>query len=418
MNNMASPRYIVAPALSVSSRRDDTCVMANIITGQMFEFSADAYNVISRINSPHTVEEILAEMPEIAPEELRRYLEHLMDLEVLVDADDDAPGGIYQLAQKSIRLFDAPQFDERTTEPHLVVAGIPFGRGNALPNFTANAPQVLRNFTNALQVDTRVIQASTCLSGIFGINLDMTRLQETVRNGRLRDWGDLYIHEHEPVQNIYHRIGLMATDLFAHGHRPVFLGGDHSISLPIIRACSEQTGNLHVIHIDAHTDMYEHRIDQLYNIKVHHHGNFARRSLELPGVDAVYQFGIRGLNNIGESAAGPKHHMYFMEPTLEIASGMRSIELPDGVPYYVTVDIDVLDSSIAPATNSPVPGGLTYRELLSLLARLMRGRNIVGVDLVEIDPEKDIGHRTIRLGIELLLVLISFLHPDPDHHAS
>ncbi len=402
-------RYLKSPALILSEERDGQYILADIITRKMYEFDSGAYRVLNLLELPGTIDDVMAAIPAVDPEELHNYLRYLKDIAVLIDPDDDKQRDFVQMSRPAIRMFGAPEYDESSDGSGLVVVGIPFGRGNPLPNFTDGTPQVLRNLTNALNIDLRSIEYSSTLSELYDADVDFSDLQKSIAGKLLNDYGDLFVHPHEPARNVYHRIELLAGSLFKSNQRPVFIGGDHSISYPIIKACSASHENLHIIHLDAHTDTYFHRADSLYNVASHHHGNFAARCLELPNVHAMYQFGIRGVNNIGESLAHEKQHVWFIGEARNILSGRRPLQLPDDVPYYVTVDIDVLDPAQAPGTNSPVPGGLTYTELFRLLSLLLTGKSIVGMDLVEIDAHKDTNNCTVQTGLELLLFLMSFM---------
>jgi agmatinase len=136
--------------------------------------------------------------------------------------------------------------------------------------------------------------------------------------------------------------------------------------------------------------------------------------MAVEGVTAFHQFGIRGINNITADAPLEKQRIYWIGQTREIAAGASPLDLPDDAPYYVTLDIDVLDPSEAPGTTTPVPGGLRYPELIALIDRVLHGRRVVGVDLVEIDPERDVNNVTTHIGVELLLLLLNYLGHGPD----
>lgn len=388
--------------------------MADILTGQMFEFSNQAYTLLQMLERPHTFTELHSRVPQADQDALSAYLQQLKELAVVLDPDsDEQQHDVFHIERKNTRLFNANQYDIKIEQQGIVVVGVPYSRGNARPNYAYNAPQVLRNVTNSMHIDLLSIAGADNLHRIFGPRASFGKLQELIGEGRVWDWGDLFLHDHEPAKNAYARIEHMARILFTRGISPVFLGGDHSITYPIIKECSIAHPGLQVLHIDAHTDTYTHKIDTIYNYGTHHHGNFATRSLELEGVAALYQFGVRGLGNIGQQPVSDKQTTFYIEETRAMARSGEEIlpQLPVGSPIYLTLDIDVLDPSHAPGTSLPTPNGLSYTELLDLLAGCLRNRELVGFDIVEIDPEKDSASRTAIIGVDLILFLMSYLRP-------
>jgi len=175
------------------------------------------------------------------------------------------------------------------------------------------------------------------------------------------------------------------------GRFPIVVGGEHSVSLGAIEAASagEPIG---VLQIDAHADLRE-----AYEGLTYSHASVIRNVLELcPNVAFVSQVGIRDLSR-GErdyAASSGRVRMYHDDTIASrLATGLLSDVIPSeiiaGLPerVYVTVDIDGLDPSLCPSTGTPVPGGLTWRELTLLLRKLKRsGKTVVGADLVEVAP--------------------------------
>jgi len=171
-----------------------------------------------------------------------------------------------------------------------------------------------------------------------------------------------------------------------HGHIPGIVGGEHSVSLGAIRACSMTSGSIGLLQIDAHMDL---RHD--YQAMRGSHASVMRRALEeLSQLERIVQVGIRdvGAEEAEYAALNPDRIITFPDPldTLDSASCARIIhELPDRV--YLSVDIDGLDPSLCPDTGTPVPGGLDWRELTTLLLALRESsKTIVGFDLVEVAP--------------------------------
>lgn len=172
---------------------------------------------------------------------------------------------------------------------------------------------------------------------------------------------------------------------------PVVLGGEHSVSLGAIEAAAE-AGPIGVFQIDAHADLRKSYEGFRYS-----HASVIRNVLELcPNVASVSQVGIRDLSR-GErdyAARSGRVRMYHDDAIASrLATGLLYDVIPSeiisGLPdrVYLTVDIDGLDPSLCPSTGTPVPGGLSWRELTLLLRKLKRsGKTVVGADLVEVAP--------------------------------
>lgn len=206
------------------------------------------------------------------------------------------------------------------------------------------------------------------------------------------DYGDV-----DPVpgylDDTFTRIQEAYTPVFRAGVVPFTAGGDHSITLPILRSQKAATGQaVSLLHFDAHYDTWE----AYWGTKRYTHGTWVKRAYEegliTPG--NVFQVGIR--SPLYDAADVPNnaaivHRTYTTEDV--DAQGYRPImdEIAHevgGRPVYVSLDIDVLDPAFAPGTGTPEPGGLTSRELQHLLRELHR-MNVVGFDVVEVAPQYD-----------------------------
>jgi agmatinase len=176
------------------------------------------------------------------------------------------------------------------------------------------------------------------------------------------------------------------------GGRVLGLGGDHSVSLPLLRAAAAAHGPLSLLQLDAHTDTWDSYFGARYT-----HGTVFRRAVEEGLIDAAasVQIGLRGSLYAAEdldenSALG---FTTLLARDFEAGGVAGALELARKQlrsPVYVTVDIDVLDPAFAPGTGTPEAGGLTSRELLALLAGLSgAGLAIAGADVVEVSPPYD-----------------------------
>lgn len=191
----------------------------------------------------------------------------------------------------------------------------------------------------------------------------------------LTDAGDLTLSETPEKARDQIEMGIGA--LLASGFQPIALGGDHSVTYPILRAVITQRPVLTILHIDAHGDLY----DEFEGDRYSHACPFARIMEECPGVTLV-QAGIRTLTpHQREQAARFDVNCIEMR---HFAAGARPAI--DG-PVYVSVDIDGIDPAFAPGVSHREPGGLSVRDVLTMIHRL--AGPIVGADIVEYNPGQD-----------------------------
>ena len=165
-----------------------------------------------------------------------------------------------------------------------------------------------------------------------------------------------------------------AGRLFDGGRLPVFLGGEHSITGPLVAACHERYAELVVVQFDAHADLRGEFLEE-----AHSHATAMFQAGAVVGPENVFQYGIRSGTREEFATARNLYPFSVLEPLRETRAvfGRR--------PVYLTIDVDVLDPGVMPAVSTPEPGGIGYNELLRALMEL-RDCRIVGIDLVEYNP--------------------------------
>lgn len=177
--------------------------------------------------------------------------------------------------------------------------------------------------------------------------------------------------------------------------RWVFLGGDHTITAPIVEVALRHHPELCVVQFDAHPDLRREFLGEPWN-----YASAMTRVLDHLGPDRLFQIGLRtGDRSEWVPARGTRVFPAWAGPAAEAAA--RVVAETAGRPLYVTIDIDVLDPAVAPGTGSPEPGGLAVADLLTALRRLGAAR-VVGCDLVEVSPLWD---PTGRTGITAAAIL-------------
>ncbi len=220
-------------------------------------------------------------------------------------------------------------------------------------------------------------------------------------SARCADIGDVPFRSRFSLDQSLEDIERFYAALHAQGVRPLSVGGDHSITYPILKALGRNTP-VGLVHIDAHCDT----MGAFDGSKFHHGGPF--RLAVLDGVldpERTIQIGIRGSSNMfWEFSHVSGMTVVYMEEFMQAgvaAIAERAREVVGAGPVYVSVDVDGFDPAYAPGTGTPEVGGLTPREGLALL-RTLGGLNIVGADVVEVAPQYDPTTNTVQLAAQLL----------------
>ena len=182
---------------------------------------------------------------------------------------------------------------------------------------------------------------------------------------------------------------------------PIVIGGDHSVNIPCINAFSDSEP-FHLIQIDAHLDF----VDERHGVK-YGHGNPMRRAAEKSYISGLTQIGIRNVSSTAkegyEDAKKMGSNIISVRQFRELGVSKIINQIPNNIPYYVTIDIDAFDPSIASGTGTPSHGGFLYYEILELIDLIAQKGKIIGMDLVEVAPDYDITTSTTTLAAQLLL---------------
>jgi agmatinase len=222
----------------------------------------------------------------------------------------------------------------------------------------------------------------------------------------LYDCGDVTAEPGDP-QSLSERATAAIKTLVAHGAVPIAIGGDHATTIPVLRGFAG-AAPLGVVQIDAHMDFR----DEVAGLR-EGYSSPMRRASEMEWVASMAQIGLRGWGSAREQdvrdAAGMGSVLIPAEEVHDLGVDSAMKKISPAQDYYITLDIDGLDPSIAPGVLFPSHGGLTYLQVSKLLRGIAERGRIVGVDLVELVPGLDVGHRTTLLATRLILNLMSLL---------
>jgi guanidinopropionase len=281
---------------------------------------------------------------------------------------------------------------QQTEDTDIGIIGVPFDGGVTNRSGTRHGPRAVR-------------EQSTLLRRINGV----TRVAPFA-TARVRDLGDCWIEQPYELQSALQEIETFYRTVTSADIVPLSVGGDHAISLPILRAVAVK-GPVGMIHIDAHCDTGDDYMGSRF-----HHGAPFRRAVEEGLLDPkrVIQIGIRGTTNDPDIWGFSQRSGMRVLPMEEFDDkGWRyaaeeARRVAGGGSTYLSFDIDSLDPSQAPGTGTPEAGGITALQALRLL-RELRGIDFVGADLVEVSPPFDVGSLTAFNGASVLFEILCLL---------
>ncbi len=298
--------------------------------------------------------------------------------------------------------FQSPRFGQPATFMRLplerdagkldvALIGVPFDGGTTYRPGARFGPREIRNQSALIRPYNPVLKVDPFL----------------IR--RIANYGDIDINPLS-LDDTYRRVQEAIATVVRNAAIPICVGGDQSISLPVMRALAAEHGPLALVHFDSHSDTWD-----VYWGMPHSHGTPFRRATEegLLDTDKALQVGIRGQLYSEDDLAFARDHGFRIVAIEEIKAGgpdllRREIDRISESPVYLSFDIDVLDPSIAPGTGTPQIGGLDSFEALQLL-RVLRGLNIVGCDLVEVSPPYDSANVTSLVAANILHEILCVL---------
>lgn len=250
--------------------------------------------------------------------------------------------------------------DNEYNESKIVIFGAPFDGTTSYRPGTRFAAAAMRNES-------------------IGIETYSPYLDRDLEDYNIFDGGDLEFVFGNPAKNIA-IIKEYVSVLLKDNKIPAMIGGEHLVTLGAVQAVAEKYNDLHIIHFDAHADLRDDYLGEKLS-----HATVLHRVWDIVGDNKIFQFGIRS----GERAEFEfaKNHTYMnkfdMKTLDEVIAKLKN------KPVYITIDLDVLDSSVFPGTGTPEAGGITFKELINAIMLFQNLENIVAFDINELSPMLD-----------------------------
>ena len=301
-----------------------------------------------------------------------------------------APRDVFQT------FYNFPLVDDLDAlKADVAIIGMPYGDPytvDELINDQTNAPTAVR------RASMRICQA------LDRHDFDIGGPVFDGQDVRVVDVGDI-VAESADLGGHYKRAEAAIRKIRAAGALPITIGGDHGIPIPIFRALDGE-GPITLIHLDAHLDWR----DNVNGVK-NGYSSTIRRASEMAHVDQIFQVGIRGNGSARteevEFARKYGANIITTDEWQDMGTAALLKRIPNGGRYYLTIDADGFDPSVMPAVAGPQPGGVTYRQSIDLIKGLFKkGGEVVGVDIVEITPSRDLNEITSITAGHIILNVI------------
>ena len=292
--------------------------------------------------------------------------------------------------------------DLETLDANVAILGIPYGAPYAMDqvaNDQSRAPGAIR--AQSGRIGDGLDRWDFDLGGppLGGPLLDG-------REVRVVDCGDVPGDPFD-LAGTYERAQAAVRAILEAGAVPIVLGGDHGVPIPVFRAF-EGRGPITLVHVDAHIDWR----DEVNGVR-EGYSSPIRRASELPWFEGIFQIGMRGTGSARtqelRDAQAYGAEIVTAYQVHEAGMGAVLARIPDGGAYYLTIDADGLDPSIMPAVAAPVPGGLLFHQVRELIHGLVAKGRVVGMDVVEVAPARDVNGISCITAGRLVVNLIGAL---------
>ena len=380
--------FILNKSIITLKKENDNFQLKNIITGQGIEVNEETLNLIRQFESGLTIED-MHEKFEIRPEEAEFILETLTNLGILYEGDNKQQtvtlnvNSLFESRSKTISFFDCDF--EPVSEKQIGLVGVPYdGAVTGIPG-TKLAADKIRQFTSGY---------TSHFTNIDGVEEKYTLSNSIYNMQTVFDAGNI-LHVPGESSKAFHTRVREAFSQLRESYTNVFfaIGGDHSISLPILESLN--TANLTFIKIDAHYDSVISYRDQPVN-----HNNFIASVRDLNNIKQIIHMGVR--ESLTPSMDIKSDKVITSEEIIQDSWKEKIKEyLVNSKNVYISIDVDVLDPLIAPGTGYLLPFGLEQENVWEIM-NFLRNYNIVGIDLVEYNPLLDKNDQTLYRTINII----------------
>jgi len=286
------------------------------------------------------------------------------------------------------RFFRCPEYTVGDAAD-VLICGIPFDGGATYRSGARMAPSRIREVSS------------------LGRGFHLHKLQNVFKEFNIYDVGDAPVNPISLLKT-YEHIENFVSPFYKNKIKVLSVGGDHSITLPLLRAAFKTYGALNLLHFDAHYDTFP----AAFGGEEYHHGTFIRHAIQEKLVKNIWQFGIRGPLTGGEDldyVIANNISVFKVDDIKEKGLDILS-EIPQPLkgPTYISFDVDCLDPAFAPGTGTPMVGGLSSYEAQQIL-RHIHIDHLIGADVVEVNPSYDSGDITSLVAVDVLFECLNLM---------
>lgn len=398
------PQYIRSAVFSIQKDGKDYQA-SNLISGRIYRISTIIYELLVFCNKWQSLSNIIEHLKNGGATEkdiaciVRKLVEAKLLLPLMEDMFDE-------IVRDQYSFFNVGFSDMNKINDKIAFLGIPFGNGNGVDNRCKDFPMYFRKTTSQ---SMPIIENIDNFNGNYiHYTFNKQILSQHIKSKKITDVGNIFHCTGENNESVFKRIKQCIALLIKNGNVPFIIGGDHSITYPILLGFSECGRDFTLLHFDAHSDFKESQLLNLYsyiNFKLLNHATVMTYCSQLDNIKNIVQIGVR-------------------EPfKTKLTSKFKSVSLDDircknnnykkfvkaKVNVYISFDVDFFDPIFAPGTASRLINGAAYNETFTCLYDLLKNKEIIGVDIVEANNCLDVANRTTQLVANLALHILSMI---------
>lgn len=381
--------------------------ITNIISGKCFKMDAATLKVLYSCKNMSDKNIILGELQDIgySLNEANSFIQKMIISNILQSGNYD---DIIEFEHYRYPLFGIKPIDiHKITNQCVCIVGLPFGNGNFVDARCKCFPKHIRNFTKNIFGNKSIAKnLDTFNFKSISDSFDIQNFGALLCSDKVLDCGDLIYTAGENNSGYYHKIfHLYNLHIFPNKNIPISIGGDHSITYPILKALDANQKSFDLVQFDAHSDFKSSKItDHYLKFEILNHANVMNYCIMLNNLSNLYQIGVREpfiahhekIHNISIDEARNKHDKW-----TSLVTSKR--------PLYISIDVDSFDPSIISGTANKLPNGLLYDEALQCLKELINQHPILGIDIVEANHKLDPTDMTTHVTKNIILFIISLL---------
>ncbi|PRY74222.1 arginase family protein [Alkalibacterium olivapovliticus] len=359
--------------------------LINSMSGQKSEINLDTLTIIQNLPETISIEKITREYPDLSLESTQLLLDFLTEMNLVFEENITVRLRKLPLIEEVTEKL----FDGNNKKSKIAVLGLPYDGATSGKTGTKVAPDFLRKYTAGIS------------SNYLDVNLESRadHYYYEFRNS-INDVGNVLTVPGEGSQNFHRRVFNSLSKLIDEGEygKFIFLGGDHSVSYPLLQSLSS-SGVADIIYIkfDAHYDSS----GEIEGLPVNHH-NYISKIRKLSGVSDIFHIGARE----------PRRSTYDISEDLVLNCledfNENIIKTLKGKKVYISIDIDILDPLVNPGTGFQVPFGISLEDLISKLEQLQEF-DVIAIDIVEYNPLLDRNQKSLYNVLKLLEKSITIL---------